>query len=70
MKILVLKSTINKIKISSKGLNRGFELEERISKCKERLIVILQSKEHRERMEKTNTASEKYGTPLNKPKQM
>lgn len=70
MKILVLKSTINKIKISSKGLNRGFELEERISKCKERLIVILQSKEHRERMEKTNTASEKYGRPLNKPKQM
>ena len=70
MKILVLKSTINKIKISSKGLNRGFELEERISKCKERLIVILQFKEHRERMEKTSTASEKYGTPLNKPKQM
>lgn len=69
MKILVLKSTTNKINNSPEGLNRGFELEEeRLSKHKDKLIVIMQSKEHRERMEKTNL--KKYGTPRNIPKCM
>lgn len=56
MEIMKVKSTITKIKILLEELNSRFELaEERISKLKDRLIKIIQSKLREKKRRKMNS---------------